>query len=342
MVKALLDPAVLVGSGETNEEVRAWVTRLGRWSNFLREAPVRPLLAGPTYLILAKSGSNDFETIREMLVSAQSDLGPADVLQLLNTITRNTERLADGLSPSEVIFEAFTLDPEYCAELDRSEIEAFRDDVAHLAASSSFARSQCGVVTHPSSWESLETAVRVVGQVALWAHPDWEDAIEPSDGIDADLPLWTDPEELDEIFCGDWSKLISHPDFAVRLAYRTCTLPGERGAHPLLPYRLGQRFESSMMSLGYGTSGNSGRAHAVFHAIAMVASGRTTELQSLQAHLHRSGPSGSSPPVRRQNGDRLLRGYLALNSPNAHRLFWWEGDPVEFVGVAGHDSAPPL
>jgi hypothetical protein len=39
-----------------------------------------------------------------------------------------------------------------------------------------------------------------------------------------------------------------------------------------------------------------------------------------------------------------MRGYLANKSPNAHRIFWWTGseEPIEFVGIAGHDDPPPM
>jgi hypothetical protein len=104
-----------------------------------------------------------------------------------------------------------------------------------------------------------------------------------------------------------------------------------------LLFSISSGFGATLAAMGYDDASMAGRAASCWRAMSFVASGRAGELASLKAHAHKK----SGKPWRDTEGRTLYRGALFMG-PNAHRLFWWSGEHPEFVGVAGHDDAPPL
>ncbi len=113
------------------------------------------------------------------------------------------------------------------------------------------------------------------------------------------------------------------------------------GVHEDLEFKIGDRCVESMRGLGYDGPGQAARARGCLRAMAFVAAGRPDELRSLEAHPYHTAAGSGAPRFRDSAGRVLYRGWL-FQGPDAHRLYWWGGECVEIVGVAGHDDPPPL
>jgi hypothetical protein len=147
---------------------------------------------------------------------------------------------------------------------------------------------------------------------------------------------WDAPSEITQCLRESPLTLIAYPQYGVdAMAERVF-----RGQAFQLSYAISDTFVASLEAKTYGSS--PGRLAACFRAMAFIAAGRAGALTSLKAHAQHEKEGGGSRPLRDARGRTLYRGYLANNTPNAHRIVWWGGAKPEFVAVLGHDESPPI
>lgn len=147
------------------------------------------------------------------------------------------------------------------------------------------------------------------------------------------LELLESPPGLLKLLADDPCALMENLPLGVRALWE-----GTYGEDPTqLNFTLGPRMYESIEHMGYRR--NRRYATQLLRAMMLVATGQPA---AIKAHAHRLGPGGNNPPVRDGSGRVLQRGALARNSPNAHRLFWWNGATPEFVCATGHDDDPLL
>jgi hypothetical protein len=196
------------------------------------------------------------------------------------------------------------------------------------------------VITVDSSWSQPAKHVVVSGTVALWDRGgDIEEPREDEREVVGSLSLWIKLDDLDALIEAKPHYFVDASDLAIAAFYRALTPESDRGAFPLA-VEVGAQFTASLRRLSLDNPANAGRLRAVLRAAAFIGSGRA-DYPGLQAHQHhRSGPSGGA--IERADGACLYRGAVANHTPNAARIFWWEGASRELVAVMGHDENPPI
>lgn len=241
-----------------------------------------------------------------------------------------------SVEPSSVAFSDLSLDPQYAPDFPPLRTDVFPDEIGHVASIRSNHQA-AGVISAERSWDGGICAVQVDGRIDVWEIAGViEEPSESDEGVKAEVPLWFRPEAVDDQLTISWEELVPYPQLATRLAYRKATPKGERHRYPLR-FKVGDKFIASMEAAG--VVAKAGWVQSTFHAASFIASGRTEQLRSLEAHPQRRSKGGNSRPVKRLDGSRLMRGAIRMG-PDAQRLIWWEGAEPVLLGVVGHDEDP--
>lgn len=134
--------------------------------------------------------------------------------------------------------------------------------------------------------------------------------------------LFADPEErfrFDVMLC--WARRIP---------------AGEKAERPLVTYRLGPQFLTSLESTPGVDRGK------VVDVVVEVLTGLAGTSAGRQMHALRTGAGGNDQPVRRDDGALCYRVALQRNTPQARRLhFWKQAEEFELSRVVLHDDYEP-
>jgi hypothetical protein len=332
----VLDPGLLFPPPNIGENVARWVEMITRWTGLIRDGPVR--LATPPVLgtLAAQAWWSRRDQVLEELAASDS---PLEHFELVRLMEECRGRLVEHLYPEHeliVVAEASSTPAYVASEFSDDEVAMMLDVIAETACVRSYTSEATCVVTRAESWSESPVGSILVEASAAEKFTAMADTVVEIGTVREFLTSCTSWEEI----CG-W--LMEHPETLVPyadLAVRAAHVALASGDEAELTFDVADGFGATVQRLGYG--GQPGRARSCWRAMALVASGSQASTQSLQAHTHKTGSGGDAPPVTDSNGRQLWRGYLALNSPDAHRLFWWGGPRPEFLGVAGHDDPPPL
>jgi len=111
---------------------------------------------------------------------------------------------------------------------------------------------------------------------------------------------------------------------------------GEKAERPLVVYRLGPQFLTSLADTPGVDRGK------VLDVVVEVLTGLAGMSAGRQMHVLRTGVGGNEQPVRRNDGALCYRVALQRNAPQARRLhFWRQGEVVELSRVVLHDDYEP-
>lgn len=335
-VRAAVDPALLYPPTSA-EQLNSWLDAICEWDDV---ASFRALtLSCPKALHESALSSwwEHYQPISALLAETGSPLAHQDLVRLCEQLRG---RLLDGAAPhgGDVLLDQAVCRPDYqppeLAPVDR---ELFIEHLGTVAAFKDQDSTLATVITRPGSWSDPASAIEVSAVVALRIGPTGlaEEPCEDDAIVREFLSAWRDPTDAYLGFASCPCELIGDPVRAVKaFAVKLGLDP------PPLRFKVAPGFRDTLIGMGYRST--PGRAATCWRTMAMIAAGRAGDLTGLAAHPHRSGDGGDAPAVKDKAGRILYRGYLAQSSPNAHRIFWWSGRDPEFVGVAGHDDAPPL
>lgn len=127
-------------------------------------------------------------------------------------------------------------------------------------------------------------------------------------------------------------------DFEVRNAWARSVHPAEKAVYPLLDWRYGPDFFTSLA----GVQGVS--RSRVVEVLVHVLTGRDAEIKALELHQLRNGMGGDDPVlVREMDQAKCWRVSLQVNSPSARRLHYWKcpDGSIELASVRLHDDFRP-
>jgi hypothetical protein len=333
VIVGVLDPILFEAPAGDAESVVAWLRDISEWATRIRDGPV--VLVSPRdaeAAVLAQL----FERRAQLEDSLRpGTLGFPDVVQAIEALRAQAmNRSLGGLA-----WNAVTTTPGHHVLVNSTGSDLdFPAACGDAAVQRRDAGAVVGVVAAARSWPD-ESPLLVEGEIALWEVDN--ELAEPDEGerfVREYVGVWVDEQDLHQQYLSAPAELLDHLAVAVRVAYHTAA-----GA-PLSPERefgISAGFASTLRAMNYDVVGNRGRLLTCLRAMAMIAACRAAEVSGLEAHFHKVKAAGGEP-LRDSSGRRLYRGYLAQHSPNAHRLFWWEGAKPEFLGIAGHDDPPPL
>lgn len=313
-----------------------WLAELREWQRLLDDGPFTascPIALSQHALSLWYANR---DAIAEAL--AQQHL-PFDHSELLRVLEPFRGRLAASALPNGVdaLVDDPMADPAYTPpSLDADQRGCFTAHLADAGVVRHLDGQLSGVITRANSWAEERDATTVNARVPLLSLGQEIIAEVDDERVVRELlRLWRSPVGALSELAGHGCALIDHPELAVRAVFASL------GGDPAdLRFRMASAFSTTLRARGYAST--AGRTTTCFRTVALIAAGRAAELSGLEAHPHRAGSGGNDPPVRDRKGRLLYRGYLARSSPDAHRLFWWSGEEPEFVGIAGHDDAPPI
>jgi len=124
--------------------------------------------------------------------------------------------------------------------------------------------------------------------------------------------------------------------FAVTAAWAARVPSGEKARWPLRQWRLGPAFDDSLTALAPVSW------HKLAEVVCDVVVGDPQRLRALDHHELRTGASGGTPAVTREDGATCFRVALQRNSPSARRLHYWRvGECIELSRVVLHDDMTP-
>ncbi|MEA2358222.1 MAG: hypothetical protein QOI62_1482 [Solirubrobacteraceae bacterium] len=277
---------------------------------------------------------SDYQAISAWLHASGSPLGVEDLVRVLEAVRG---RLAVDPLPAghDVLLDAVDVTPNYVpSELGADLRGLFVEHLGLVGYRRLVDRLPAGVVTATSSWTGAGE-IAVEAEIQMRSTPNEPDHEPRGDDrfLRELLFAWVAPKELFELLAEYPCSLMGHLAVGVRAIWQ-----GGMGEDPReLSFRLGPRLGSSIDAMNYSREPR--RAKACLRTMAMIAGGRQADVPG---HRERAGAGGNNRVITDNTGRTLHRSYLAQSSPNAHRLFWWDGPEPEFINVGGHDAAPMI
>ncbi len=335
MFEISIDPALLFPPTLAVLPSTEWALRTRRWTALVGHKAMAP--SCPTGLA-QKAAAAWWEERDSIAAALEDEGGPLGHGELTRVAEELRARLGESpLSDEhEIAMTSVALVPEYEARaLTPQEQEEFRHHVGELGLRRRIRPCCAAVATERSSWAGDPAEIVIEGGIGVWIIGGVEqDLDEESERVREHIHGCCVPRELFAALLRYPAALVPYPQLGVE-AYVASVFGGD----PEEPeFRIGRDFISSLQGMNYAHE--PGRASTCWRAMAYIATGRTAEIGSLNAHAVKRGDGSGAPAIKDAAGRILMRGYLAQHSANAHRLHWWTGPRPEFVSVGGHDHVP--
>lgn len=337
MFHAVLDPVLLLPPELADTPARDWVIQTREWTEIASAGSVVTMSCPRT--LHEKALGTWFEQREALIAGLAAEGSPFQHYELVIILEDLRGRLAPNAlaDHGEVALGSLEIQPAYVpTRLAADEVGVFEERLGELAMLSGETHSPAMALTEPSSWAGEPGKIQVRGEVALFVTGDVERDLvdESSEFVEEVIGCCSLSDVCNELL-SHAGKLAEHPKMAVEAAARVRGIDSSQ-----LQFTIGDGFVGSVIRMNYARE--DGRARTCWRAMASIAAGRVAEVTALNAHPQRINEGPGAEPVTDVAGRTLMRGHLALGSPNAHRLYWWNGATPEFVGVAGHDDPPPI
>jgi hypothetical protein len=336
MFHAALDPALLFPPKLPDISAGDWIIKTREWTEIAAGGVVT---ASCPRALHEKALGVWYEQREAMIANLVAEGSPFSHHEMVVVLEELRGRLAPKAlaDHDEVALASLELQPAYAPpRLASEEVEIFEEHLGGLALLRKEMNCVAMTLTERASWRDDPNEIRIEGEIDLYIAGGIEQYLgEERTGFVEHITGCCSLSDACEALMANAGKLSDYPRIAVEAAARV------RGIDPShLGFRIGQGFVGSVRRMNYPRE--DGRARTCWRAMASVAAGLVAEMSALNAHPQRIDEGPQSDRVTDASGRTLMRGHLALGSPNAHRLYWWNGTTPEFVGVAGHDDPPPL
>jgi hypothetical protein len=333
---AAIDP-VLLEPPEMTPDTPAtdWVIGLKAWTDLVTAARISATCPPILHEAVLARWWND----RARLVDALSaEGGPLTYHDLMVVFEELRGRLRSSPFPDgfEVALRDVVTEPDYVqASLVPAECEEFRLHLGELARHKAETHEVALVFTVRDSWSADSTDITVDAGVELLLTPDTATEFDDDDGFREHLVGCDTVSDAYGALLADAGILMATPALGVN-AFAVVALKLKPTS---LKFTVAEQFAETALHMNYDRE--HGRARTCLRTMALIAAGRTGEITGLNAHAVHRRDGGGAEHMTDAHGRTLMRGYLSQNSPDAHRLHWWNGETPEFVAVCGHDDPIP-